>query len=242
MYRIFNLCKKSTYLLISTLECNQYSKWSRKSQKVSKHCNLSNYLHFSVSRELSLNLCFTLISFVLGRENILGVYAVSFWFWHMEVLLKHIFIWLYKCEPNLFICIFKYINRVAAILIFKYSCYTWLNMFGTVTILLSERRKYVKCDPIFFKRRENTLKLFELLNKVTQLWSYAIRCLSFWKKVQVSWRTMGWKAAGKQVKNPQSILLSLALNQSPFLIIFLPLKGAAVGGKCVIGLGVRNEL
>ena len=53
---------------------------------------------------------------------------------------------------------------------------------------------------------------------------------------------MGWEVVGKQVKSPQSILLSLALYQSPFLIIFSPLKGAAVGEKWVVGLGVRNEL
>lgn len=39
------------------------------------------------------------------------------------------------------------------------------------------------------------------------------------------------EAVGKQVKNPQNILLSLALYQSPFLIIFSLLKGAAVGEK-----------
>lgn len=53
---------------------------------------------------------------------------------------------------------------------------------------------------------------------------------------------MGWEAVGKQVKNPQNILLSLALYQSPFLIIFSLLKGAAVGKKCGGRLGGKEKL
>ena len=53
---------------------------------------------------------------------------------------------------------------------------------------------------------------------------------------------MSWEALGKQIKTPQSILLNLALYQLPFLINFSPLRGAAVGEKYVVGLGVRSEL
>lgn len=53
---------------------------------------------------------------------------------------------------------------------------------------------------------------------------------------------MSWEVLGKQIKTLQSILLSLAFYQSPFLINFSPLKGVSVGEKYVVGLGVRSEL
>ena len=59
-------------------------------------------------------------------------------------------------------------------------------MFRTVTILLSERRKYVKYDLIFFKRKANILKLFELLRRERarkfvprNLGKFQLRLLSF---------------------------------------------------------------
>lgn len=46
-----------------------------------------------------------------------------------------------------------------------------------------QKEKVCKIWSDFFKKeRKKILKLFELLNKVTHLWSYAIRCLSFWKQ------------------------------------------------------------
>lgn len=50
---------------------------------------------------------------------------------------------------------------------------------------------------------------------------------------------MSWKALGKQ-KIPQTILISLAFHQSPFLINLSPLEGAAWGRG--LGGGVCSSL
>lgn len=91
-----------------------------------------------------------------------------------------------------------------------------------MTILLSERRKYVKYDPIFFKRKENSLKLFELLNKVTQLWSYAIRCLSFWKKSRFLEEQWVGKLQANKSKILKAFLLVLPYINHPFLLSSYP--------------------
>lgn len=89
----------------------------------------------------------------------------------------------------------------------------------------------------FLKRKENILKLFELLK--SHMWSYAIRCLLFWKNSRLLEEQMSWGAFGKQIKNPpRSILLSFALWQSHFLINFSPLKSDAARE----GLRMKREL
>lgn len=57
------------------------------------------------------------------------------------------------------------------LLIFKHSCYinTAVHNSNAHNIVIGETRKYVRYDP--FLKKENILKVFELLNKATQLQS-----------------------------------------------------------------------